>query len=202
MQGINKQILSRIFGRGRGWVFSSADFVVEFPAANIDKALSILTKEGKIRRLCRGLYHYPNKSALLGQEMGPDMDQVAQAFARKFNWRIQPTGDTALNLLGLSTQVPAKYLYASDGPNRTYKISGIFLEFRRTALKDVGFRYRESGLIVHALKALGRDHARASVREHIRQQLTPDLYEKIVSDTRTVTGWVHDIIKDICRESG
>ena len=201
MQGINKKTLSRIFGRGRGWAFSSADFVVEFPAANIDKALSILTKEGKIRRLCRGLYDYPKKSALLGQEMGPDMDQVAQAFARKFKWRIQPTGEIALNLLGLSTQVPAKYLYASDGPNRTYIIFGTSLEFRRTALKDVGFKYRESALIVHALKALGKDGTTASVRQRIRQQLPPDLYDKIVSDTRTVTGWVHDIIKDICRGS-
>jgi hypothetical protein len=53
---------------------------------------------------------------LLQQELSPDFDQVAQAFARKFNWRIQPSGDTALNLLGLSTQVPWRVVPSADIP--------------------------------------------------------------------------------------
>jgi hypothetical protein len=57
---------------------------------------------------------------LLGQALSPELDQVAQALARKFNWRIQPSGDAVLNLLGLSTQVPARWIYLSDGPGRVH----------------------------------------------------------------------------------
>ena len=110
MQSIDNKILSRIYGHGRGWAFFAKDFSADFGGANIDKALSDLTKQGKIRRVCRGMYDYPKYSELLGQTLSPDFDQVAQAFARKFNWRIQPSGDAALNLLGISTQVPGRYL--------------------------------------------------------------------------------------------
>lgn len=104
MQSVNKKAISRIYGRGRGWAFSSNNFVEDFSRSQIDYALSELCREGKIRRVCRGIYDYPKFSELLQQELSPDFDQVAQAFARKFNWRIQPSGDAALNLLWLSTQ--------------------------------------------------------------------------------------------------
>jgi hypothetical protein len=157
MQSVNKKAISRIYGRGRGWAYLSNDFVWNFNRGQIDNALSELCREGKIRRVCRGGYDYPKYSELLRQDLSPDFDQVAQAFARKFNWRIQPAGDTALNLLGLSSQVPGRLVYLSDGPNRQYDIGNYTLEFKNSALKDVGFRYRESGLIVQALKALGQE---------------------------------------------
>lgn len=200
MQSTENKILSRIYGRGRGWSFFAKDFCAEFASVNIDKALSELTRRGKIRRICRGMYDYPKFSDLLNQELSPDHDQVAQAFARKFNWRILPSGDAALNLLGLSTQVPGKFIYLSDGPNRKYSILGYQLEFKKTALKEIGFKHRESGLIVQALKALGKERITSDVIEKIRQQLDPAKYGKVLRDTRTVTGWVYDCIKQICRE--
>jgi len=95
-QGIENKIISRIYGRGRGWAFTKTDFVAEFGESNIHQALSSLTKTGKIRRVCRGVYDYPRYSELLNRQLSPDLDQVAHALARKFNWRIQSSGDTAL----------------------------------------------------------------------------------------------------------
>lgn len=200
MQSTDNKILSRIYGHGRGWAFFAKDFSADFGAFNIDKALSELTKIGKIRRICRGMYDYPKYSELLGQELSPDVDQVARAFARKFNWRIQPSGDTALNLLGLSTQVPGKYIYLSDGPNRSYAIGNYKLEFKKTALKESGFKHRESSIIVQALKALGREHISPELLGKFRKEVDPAMYQKILKDTKTVTGWVYDCIKEICRE--
>ncbi|MBE9487298.1 MAG: hypothetical protein IMY82_09055 [Chloroflexi bacterium] len=200
MQSTENKILYRIYGRGRGWVFFAKDFSAEFGSVNIDKALSELTKQGKIRRICRGMYDYPKYSDLLGQELSPDFDQVAWAFARKFNWRIQPSGDAALNLLGLSTQVPGKYVYLSDGPNRKYAISSYKLEFKKTALKEIGFKHRESGLIVQALKSLGKEGISSDVIDNIRTQLEPEKFGKILKDTKTVSGWVYCCIKEICWE--
>jgi hypothetical protein len=204
MQPIDQKILSRIYGRGRGWAFTKIDFVAEFGEVNIHQALSSLAKTGTIRRVCHGVYDYPRYSELLGQTLSPDVDQVAQALARKFNWRILPSGDTALNQLGLSTQVPGKWVYLSDGPSREYAIGENgeqTLAFRRSALKDTGFKYRESGLLVQALKALGKEHVDQVVIETLRQQLAASLRERILKDTRAVTGWIYQIIKQVCRES-
>lgn len=200
MKSVKNKILSRIYGRGRGWAFSRSDFVEEFSIENIDISLFALAREGKIRRVCRGMYDYPKYSDLLQQELSPDFDQVAQAFARKFNWRIQPSGAAALNLLGLSTQVPGKLIYLSDGPNRKYTIGSYSLEFKKSALKDVGFKYRESGLLVQALKALGKEHITENVINKIRSRLDMKICQKIVKDTKSATGWIYDSIKKICKD--
>jgi hypothetical protein len=202
VQPLNKKAISRIYGRGRGWAFSSNDFVEDFNRSQIDNALSELCLEGKIRRVCRGVYDYPKFSELLQQELSPDFDQVAQAFARKFNWRIQPSGDAALNLLGLSTQLPGRLVYLSDGPNRQYDIGNFTLEFKKSALKDVGFKYRESGLVVQALKVLGQDRVDEAVIATLRKQLDETACKRVLKDTVTATGWVYETIKRICGERG
>jgi len=200
MQHIGNKILSRIYGRGRGWAFTKTDFIAEFGEVNIHQALSSLTRTGKIRRVSHGVYDYPRQSELLRQILSPDIDQVAQALARKFNWRIQPSGDTALNLLGLSTQVPGRWIYLSDGPSRQYRIGRHLLVFRKSALKDAGFKYRESGLVVQALKALGKEHVDRATFATLRKQLDRKDCERILKDTRSVTGWIYQIIKQVCGE--
>lgn len=205
MQAVEQKILSRIYGRGRGWAFTKTDFVAGFGEANIHQALSTLTRAGKIRRVCHGVYDYPRHSELLGQALSPDIDQVAQALARKFNWRIQPSGEAALNLLGLSTQVPGRWIYLSDGPSREYSLGEDgrqTLAFRKSSLKDTGFKYRESGLLVQALKALGKERVDAAVIETLRRRLEPKLCRHILSDTRAVAGWILQIIKRVCEASG
>jgi len=190
-----------ISGHGRGWAFSANDLLKKFSRQQADNILSDLVKEGKIRRVCRGIYDYPKYSEFLKQDLSPDIDQVARAFARKFNWRIEVLGDTALNMLGLSTQVVAKYVYLSDGPNRTYDILGTTLEFKKSSLKNIGFKYKESSMIVQALKTLGKDRIADEVIETIRKRIEPKTYTKILKDTQSSTGWIYEAIKLICREN-
>ncbi|MGF1575144.1 MAG: DUF6088 family protein [Cyanophyceae cyanobacterium] len=188
-----------IAGHGRGWAFSSSDLLSHFNRQQADSLLSELVKQGKIRRLARGMYDYPAYSELLKKELSPNMDQVANAYARKFNWRIAVSGETALYMLGLSTQVPAKYVYLSDGPGRRYEVMGQSLEFRKAKLKDMGFKHRESTLLVQALKALGKEHITPEIIARIRAQQDPSHYERILRDTRSSTGWVYEAIRQICR---
>ena len=201
MQSVENKVFNRIVGRGRGWAFTKTDLVAEFADASIRQALSSLAKKGKIRRVCRGVYDYPRQSELLGQPLSPDIDQVAQALARKFNWHIQPTGDTALNLLGLSTQVPARWAYLSDGPNREYEVGKQTLAFIKSGLKERRFKHRESALVVHAIKALGKERVDQTIIEKVRRQLDSKTRERVLRDTRTVTGWIYRKIKQVCSES-
>ena len=194
-----QQVLSRIYGHGKGWVFSKSDFIETISNENITKALSTLENEKKIRRIDRGMYDYPKYSELLQQDLSPDIDQVAQAYARKFNWRIQVSGDAALNILGLSTQVPGRFIYLSDGPNRKYQIFNTTLEFKKSALKESGFKYSLSSLIVQAVKALGKDRITSSIIDKFKSKIDYKMNEKILKDTASSTTWVYEVIKQICK---
>jgi hypothetical protein len=199
-QSSENKIINRIRGTGSGWSFSPRDFLDLGERRTIDSALHRLVHKGQVRRVIRGIYDYPRFSELLKQPLSPDIDQVARALARKFRWRIQPSGATALNLLGLSTQVPARAVYLSDGPDRSYKIGNTSLVFEHTALKEAGFKLRESGLIVQALKSLGQDSITPEINSKIRGWLPAALRAKILEDTKTATGWVYAAIQQIVQE--
>ena len=199
MKNISESIFYFIAGHGRGWVFSSSDIAGRFARQQIDNALSDLAQEGKIRRVARGLYDYPRYSDLLQKTLSPDIDQVAYAYARKFSWRIEVSGDSALNILGLSTQIPAQYVYLSDGPSKDYDVMGVVLKFKKSTLKDIGFKHRESTLIVQALKALGKEQLNAQIFANIRAQIANESLAKILRDTQGSTGWVFEAIKQICQ---
>ena len=189
-----------ISGHGRGWAFSSNDLIKKFERQQIDNVLSDLVKAKKIRRVSRGIYDYPKYSELLQKELSPDIEQVARAIGRKFNWRIEVSGQSALNILNLSTQIQAKYIYLSDGPNKSYKLfNDVEIEFKKSVLKDIGFKYKESSLIVQALKSLGKEHITDEIIEIIKEQIEPKMYEKILKDTQSTTVWVYEIIKQICK---
>jgi hypothetical protein len=200
MQSVADKILARVYGHGRGWSFSKIDFLNDFADEEVRKALSTLTKKGVIRRVSRGIYDYPLVSSLLNTEISPDIHQVAKAYARRFKWRIQPSGNTALNYLGLSSQIPVNYLYSSDGPDREYHVGNISLQFKHTALKEAGFKYSESSLLVQALKTLGKENIDDRIVETIRIQLPLSQVSKILNDTRHVSAWILDVIKRIYSE--
>lgn len=197
MQSIDSQVISRIYGHQRGWAFSKNDFVDLGGDAAIRKALSRLEAKGTIRRVIRGMYDYPRISTLLNETMGPDLGELAEALARKSGWRLQPSENTALNLLGLSTQVPAQSVYLSDGPSKTYAVGNRQLIFKKRRLKESSFKHRESELVVQALKALGRQRIDEKLRQKLSKQWTPELWRKMVRDTKTAPAWVHGIIRSI-----
>jgi hypothetical protein len=190
-----------ISGHGRGWAFSSRDLMEKFNRQQADNLLSDLAALGKIRRVARGIYDYPKYSDFLGKKLSPDIDQVARAYARKFNWRIEISGDSALNYFGLSTQVPGAYIYLSDGPSKSYDIMGTTLQFKKSKLKNIGFKHSESSLVVQALNALGKEHVNDNIIKKIREQIDPKKYNWILKDTKSSTVWIYETIKTICKDS-
>lgn len=190
-----------ISGHGRGWSFSPSDLIHKFTRQEIDNTLSDLVKKEKIRRVARGIYDYPRYSELLKKELSPDIEQVAHAYARKFNWKIEVSGDTALNILGLSTQVVGKYMYLSNGSNKNYTLeNGTTIEFKKSSLKNIGFKHKESSLIVQALKTLGKNRVDETIIKAIREQIKPNQFKKILNDTKSSTVWIYETIKKICKD--
>ena len=67
-----------------------------------------------------------------------------------------------------------------------------------SVLKDIGFKYKESSIIVQALKALGKENITDNIIKQMQGYLEPKLYEKILNDTKTTTTWIYESIKTIC----
>jgi hypothetical protein len=201
VQSIENKVSARIYGNQRGWAFSKIDFLDLGSDADTRKALSKLATKGTIRRVLLGVYDYPRISSRLDEVMGPDLDQLARGLARKSGWRIQPSENTALNLLGLSTQVPTQSVYLSDGVSKTYEVGNRQLVFKKKTLKESIFKHKESELVVQALKALGKERIDETVLRKLASQWTPTLWNKILRDTKTAPAWVCDVIRNISKEA-
>ena len=106
-----------------------------------------------------------------------------------------------MNIVGLSTQVPGRITYLSDGPDKSYKLGKTTLAFETTALKESGFKLPQSALVVQSLKSLGQNRVTDDgVISKIRKWLKPELRPKVLKDTRSASDWVYQAIKKICRE--
>lgn len=184
-------ILSRVYGRGRGWVFVPNDFIKDFKGWEIRNSLEDLTNESKIRRIRNGLYDYPLYSEILKKEIGPDMEQVANALARKFSWRIQPTGETALNYLNLSTQIQGNYIYLSDGPSKKYDIFGQILEFKHANLKEATLHNKNASLVVQAIKAVGEKNITTEFLNKLSSRFSAEEWKKIKKDSTKAPLWIY-----------
>ncbi len=195
---IENKVLSRIYGHGRGWAFSQIDFLDLGIRSTIDWILYKIEKRQTISKVLRGIYYYPQQSSFLNEEMPVDIPKVAQALARKFRWEILPSGETALNILGLSTQIPSKYVYITNGRSKTYHIKNRELQLKKGMLRETNFKYHESEYLVQALRALGKDNITSETIKIFRSAIEPSKYLSIKKDTKSVTGWIFSYIQEIC----
>lgn len=200
MVSIEDKILKRIKSHGRGWAMTNSDFGDIAKTATIDWSLYRLKDKKLIRPLMRGIYDYPRFSEILQEELAPDMEMVARAIARKFRWNILISGNTALNYLGLSTQIPMRLIYFSDGPSRQYEVAGRILEFKHISFKEARFTNTKSEIVVQALRELGMARITTEVINKMRDFIPASDRNKVLKDTQFTTDWIHDKIKLICAE--
>lgn len=192
---IQDKILLKIRTNKQGWAFSATDFIKDYKRGDIDVALSNLAETGAIRRVMRGIYDYPMFSTILNKITAPDINQVAKAIARKFNWNIFPDGDTALNYLGLSNQMVAKYIYLSDGASKNYTIGDILLEFKHISKKDAIIKDEKSAIVIQAIRAMGDKQITPDFINKLSGKFTNAEWNKIAENAKSATGWIYDIIK-------
>ena len=200
MQTIDSRLKSRIYGHGRGAVFTPNDFLDLGGRDAVDKALSRLTARGVIRRLARGLYEYPREHPELGT-LSPDLEKVAKALAGKHRIRLQPAGAYATNLLGLSEQVPAKAVFLTDGPSRTVKIGKQEIQLRRTTPRNMAAAGRLSGLLMQAFRHLGKEHITPHRMAHLKRTLPGKERRQLLKDLPLAPGWMQPLFRQLA-ESG
>jgi len=199
-QTIYNRIVERIHAAAPESVFVSTDYVDLADVNTVRQCLSRLEQAGELQRIMRGVYYRPAFSQLLGEYEAPSPHHVALALARKYNWSIAPSGATALNLLGLSTQVPAKWSYISDGPYHKFDVGNLDLEFRHRSNREISGLSYKSAMVIQALRALGKDHVDDAAITKLRRLLTSDEKQALLQEAQQAAAWIYNHIKKICRE--
>ena len=192
------QIEERIRNSQKGTIFLTSDFIDLASSDAANKALLRLEEAGLIRRILFGVYEYPEYNEFLNEYVEPSADKVAHALARKFGWTIIPCGDTALNLLGLSTQVPSVWLYVSDGTYKEYTYGNTTIKFKRTTNKEISKLSYKTALVIQAIKALGKENITNEIISKIAQVTTEKEKAQMFAEAKYATSWIYDIIKTIC----
>src|ERR1039457_5893153 len=201
MQTMRDQIVTRIERLGAGNALWAKDVLDIGSRGTVDMALTGLTRRGTIRRVRRGLYDMPKVNPSLGGKLSPDIDEAARAIARRQKWKIVPEGAWAANLLGLSTQVPSKIIYLTDGPNNEVPIGRRTIQFKHARPKAMAGLEGKFALVVQALRHLGKESVGPKEIESLRASLSPAEKRKLVKDTRFGVDWIYEVAKRIAEEA-
>ena len=191
-----KDTIEKIMSENRGTIFSINDFYSLGTKNTVKSALYRLEQEKNIARLIDGLYTMTKYSEILKEYSYPSANEVAEKIADKFSWTTSPTGDTALNYTGISTQVPNEYIYISDGPYRKYEYRGKNITFKHTSNRNITSYSRQLSILIQAIKAIGKD----KITERDIKKLakfSKNIKENLKEDTLKLPFWIQDILVKI-----
>lgn len=195
-QSIEIMVKNRIIEHGPGWCFTPMHFSDLGSDVSIRKALSQLQKQNIIRRLTQGVYDYPKVHDLLGT-IPPDLNEVAKAIAEKNGVQIQPAGAHAANLVGLSAQIPGQVIFLTEGPSRKVKIGNQEIIFKKTTKKIMSSAGTREGLLIQALKNLGKDHIDQTTLTQVSTFLKDSNEQEIRQNMKFAPAWIRALVFEI-----
>lgn len=197
MNSVHKEIESKIKSFERGTVFFPDDFFGVGTYDNVRQSLKRLVESELIMRVAQGIYCYPEVDDLLGLGvLYPTYEEIAEAIARRSHARIVPTGDYALNVLGLSTQVPMNFVFLTDGPSRSVEaLNGREITFKRVAPKKFVFKNRLAMLVNSALKSIKKENVTEKQIAQIERVLQKEDRDAVLADVKLMPAWIRNIVK-------
>jgi hypothetical protein len=196
MNTLSDKLLERFQQNGPGTVLGNKSFLDLGSRAAVDQALSRLARQGAIRRITQGLYDHPRHHPTFGI-LSPNLDEVARAISSKNGSKLLASGAYAANLLGLSTQVPAKILYYTDGSDKRVQIGRQTLEFRHAGPRRMAGAGKISGLVIQALRWLGKDSIDENTIHRVQSVLRDDGREILRQDIATAPDWLRPALSQI-----
>jgi predicted transcriptional regulator of viral defense system len=192
----SKSVWRKIRAKHRGWVFTPREFAALGSRAAIDQTLSRLHRAGKIRRLARGIYEFPRVHPRIGV-LSPSPEAVAKAMAARTHSRITISGATALNLLGLSTQVPMQNLYLTEGPSRTVRIGNQTVTLKHVAPSKIIGAGTEAGIIIQAVRSLGQNRISEIPTQALARRLPRLVKVAIKRLALAAPAWSQSVLRQI-----
>jgi predicted transcriptional regulator of viral defense system len=191
-----KAIWRRIRAKHRGWVFTPREFAALGTRAAIDQTLSRLQRTGKIRRLARGIYELPRVHPRIGM-LSPSPESIAKAIAASTHSRISVSGATALNILGLSTQVPIQNIYLTEGPSRTVKIGNQTVTLKHVASSKIIGAGTEAGIVIQAVRSFGHNGIGKIPTQTLAARLPSHVKAAVKRLTPAAPAWSQPVLRQI-----
>lgn len=180
-------------------LFFNDSFIAFGTPEAVRQALARLVKAGELERVATGIYVRPQIDSIVGKVI-PGIEEIARAIAKRDKARIIPTGIFALNRLGLSTQVPMNVVYLTDGAQRKIKIGNRVISFKKTVPKNVASVGEISGLVIQALRTIGKDKATAEEIIKIQELLKKEKPTRLEHDIRLAPAWIREIMKPVLKQ--
>lgn len=200
-ESIENKIINKIKKAGRGSLFFVDSFIDFGSSKAVNKALERLVEKNEIIRVAMGIYTRPKINKLLGV-IYPTTEEIAKAIAKRDKARIIPTGAYALNALGLSTQVPLKVVYLTDGVNRQIKLGQRTILFKKASPKNLAAIGEISSMAIQALKSIGKDKAKDWEIQKIVDLLKKEQTSKLQHDIRLAPEWIRKIMRKALENYG
>ena len=196
MKPFNNQIETKISKSSLGEIFFAEDFYKYGSSSNIRLTLFRLENEGKLERIAHGIYLKPKRDPLLGI-IYPTIDEIAKQIAKRDKARIAPTGVLALYLLGLTTQIPLKAVYLTDGSQREIKIGNRTIQFKKTVPKSFAIKDELIHLIVQAFKEIGQKEITDDFFNQIKPSILHLNEQVIQKQLKYAPVWIQKIINNL-----
>lgn len=190
---IDDKVEMKIKKRKAGSILFSEDFQDLGNSGAVKVALHRLVNRGEISRIARGIFAKPKHSELVGEVL-PSTEKIAKAIAKRDKARILPTGTYAMHVLGLSTQIPLKLVYLTDGSPRKITIGNRTIQFKKTTPKNLSLKGEVSKLVVQALKEIGKDKATEEEIKKIIILLKKEDRKKLKHDIALAPQWIAEIM--------
>ena len=160
----------------------------------MSKALERLVKEGEIDRVARGIYSRLDMDPIIGS-LQPTTEAIAEAIRKRDKARIIPSGNLALNALGLSTQVPMNVVYYTDGSARIINLDNRKIIFKKTSPRNLATIGEISTLVIQALKEIGKDNATEEEIKIIIEHLKKEEPYRLQHDIKLAPEWIRVIMR-------
>jgi hypothetical protein len=125
------------------------------------RELTGLAKVGRLMRVARGMY-----VAVTASRFGPvppPVDKVVQSLAQITGHGIVRHGAAAANALGLTTQVPVRQIFLTDGPAQMLYLGKQVIEVRRVPGWMMVLGDYLAGDVIRAIEWLGPDLAEQTI---------------------------------------
>ena len=162
----------------------------------VHQTLSRYARAGTIRKLARGLYDYPRQNPKLGL-IPPYDEDIAKALNGRHSTRIQVSGAHAANMLGLSTQVPMRTVFLTDGAASKVQIGPRQIVLKKTTPRQMATAGRASGTVIQALRWLGAPNVDDKAIAILKRRLGPDEKKQLLADVRYAPAWVAKVMRQV-----
>lgn len=159
-----------------------------------------LVKKGLVKKISNGIFYKPELHPKFG-ELKPDAEKVAMALAKRDRVRIRPSGGTALNKLGISTQVPTKLTFATDGRPRIFKVGNVPVRFKATTSKKLSTTGEISSLVIQALDEMDIDKIDPQTCARLKELIAKENPEILKEDLKLTSGRINNFIIQLLKDT-